>query len=165
MAHTNQKPFTILVIIVVTLLVLFNLYMFKDDIFFRPDDNLEEVDIKNFKGIKNLKLTGEVYDVLSDIGNYHSTGILRVNIIETNMEYYDPRDKQANYYCIIKQGKAEFYVKGVSDIKPNDSIYINILEGKSMVYNSNRDFHRELSMIVYPRRFFDFIKRKGYQEI
>jgi len=160
-----KNPIIILIVTIVLALVLFNLFMFKDDIFYRPNDNLEVVDIKNFKGIENLKFTGEVYEALDNLGNYHGMGIIRVNIIETNIEYYDPRDKQANYYCIIKRGKAEFYVKGVSDIKPNDSIYVNILEGKSIVYNSKRDYRRKLSLIVYPRRFFDFIKRKGYQQI
>jgi len=150
---------------VVVALVLFNLYMFRDDIFYRPNDNLKVVDVKDFRGIENLKLTGEVYEVVDNIGNYHGTGILRVNIIETNIEYYDPRDHQANYYCIIKNGKAELYVKGVSDIKPNDSILVNISEEKSIVFNSKRNYNRQLSFIVYPRRFFDFIKRKGYQEI
>ena len=149
----------------VVALVLFNLYMFRDDIFYRPNDNLKVVDVKDFRGIENLKLTGEVYEVVDNIGNYHGTGILRVNIIETNIEYYDPRDHQANYYCIIKNGKAELYVKGVSDIKPNDSIFVNISQEKSIVFNSKRNYNRQLSFIVYSRRFFDFIKRKGYQEI
>src|SRR5690554_2030807 len=91
--------------------------MFKDDIFYRPNDNLEEVGVRNFKGIENLKLIGEIYEVLDDIGNYNSTGILRVRLIESNIKYYDPRDKQANYYCIIKNGKAEIYESKLSKIK------------------------------------------------
>jgi hypothetical protein len=166
MAHLNKKiTTTILVVMVVTSLVLFNLYMFRDDIFYRPNDDLKVVGIKNFKGIEKLKLMGEVYEVVDNIGNYHGMGIIRINIIESNIEYYDPRDKQANYYCIIKGEQAEFYVKGVSDIKPNDSIYVSILDRKSLVHNSQRDFSRKLSLLVYPRNFFDFIKRKGYQKI
>src|SRR5690554_2636622 len=155
------------IVIVVALIALgsLNFYMFRDEIFNKPKDNLYEVDIKNFRGIEDLKLTGVIYEVIDNIGNYHGTGILRVNIIETNVEYYDPRDHQANYYCIIKNGKAELYVKGVSDIKPNDSIFVNISQEKSIVFNSKRNYNRQLSFIVYPRRFFDFIKRKGYQEI
>ncbi|NLN24059.1 MAG: hypothetical protein GX163_00020 [Bacteroidetes bacterium] len=165
MANSNKNIITRLVIMIVISLVIYNLYMFRDDIFYRPDDNLEVVGIENFKGIEKLKVIGKVYEVVDNIGNYHGMGIIRIDIIKSNIEYYDPRDKQANYYCIIKNGQAEFYVKGVSDIKPNDSIYVSIFDRKSLVYNSKRDFSRKLSMIVYPRRFFDFIKRKGYQEI
>lgn len=155
----------ILLGLILTFLIAFNLYMFRDDIFHRTDDNLEEVGTRNFKGIDNLNLTGEVYEVLDDVGNYNGMGILRIKIKETNIDHYDPREEQANYYCIIKNGILELYVKGVSDIKINDSISINIPARKSMVYNSNRDFKRRLSLMIYPRRFFDFIKRKGYQKI
>lgn len=160
-----KKPISILIITAVVVLVLFNLFMFKDDIFYRPNDNLEVVDIKNFKGIENLKLTGEVYEVLNNIGNYHGTGILRVHIIETNMEYYDPRDKQANYYCIIKNGKAEIYEKELTGIKIGDIIYIDVSKGPTRVYSNSTNKSRVMATIIYPRRFFDFIKRKGYQQI
>ena len=106
-----------MLILILTILIAFNLYMFKDEIFYKPNDNLEEVGTRNFKGIDNLKLTGEIYEVLDDIGNYNSTGILRVRLVESNIKYYDSRDKQANYYCIIKNGKAEIYESELSDIK------------------------------------------------
>lgn len=165
MAHSNKNSFFVLAVTVITVLVLFNLYMFKDDIFYPPKHDLEEVDVKDFSGIENLILTGEVYEVLDKIGNYHGMGIVRLNVVNSNIKNYDPRDFQANYYCIIKQGKAELYVKGVSDIKPNDTVYINISEKKSFVFNSRRNYRRPLSFIVYPRRFFDLIRRKGYQKI
>jgi len=155
----------ILLVLILIFLIAFNLYMFKDEIFYRPNDNIEEVGTRNFKGIENLKLTGEVYEVLDDIGNYNGMGILRIKIKETNIDHYDPREEQANYYCLIKNGILELYVKGVSDIKINDSISINVPARESIVYNSGRDFNRKLSLLIYPRRFFDFIKRKGYQEI
>ena len=149
----------------VVALALFNLYMFRDDIFYRPNDDLKVVDVKDFRGIENLKLTGEVYEVVDNIGNYHGTGILRVNVIETNIEYYDPRDHQANYYCIIKNGKAEIYINNLSKVTVGDTISINIPEKIARVYNIGTGKNRRLATIVYPRRFFDFIKRKGYQEI
>lgn len=165
MANSNKNIITRLVIMIVISLVIYNLYMFRDDIFYKPKDNLKVVGIENFKGIENLILIGEVYEVLDDIGNYHSTGILRINIIETNMEYYDPRDKQANYYCIIKNGKAEIYESELSDIKKGDIIHVNIAKGATQIYITTKEKFEKKATIIYPRRFFDFIKRKGYQEI
>jgi|SRR5690554_3720382 len=155
----------ILLVLVLIFLIVFNLFMFKDDIFYRPNDNLEEVGVRNFKGIENLKLIGEIYEVLDDIGNYNSTGILRVRLIESNIKYYDPRDKQANYYCIIKNGKAEIYESELSDIKKGDIIHVNIAKGATQIYITTKEKFEKKATIIYPRRFFDFIKRKGYQEI
>lgn len=165
MANSNKNIITRLVIMIVISLVIYNLYMFRDDIFYKPKDNLKVVGIENFKGIEDLILIGEVYEVLDDIGNYHSTGILRINIIETNMEYYDPRDKQANYYCIIKNGKAEIYESNLSKVNIGDTLLINIPERITLIYNAATENKKRLGTMIYPRNFFDFIKRKGYQEI
>ena len=48
MANSNKNIITRLVIMIVISLVIYNLYMFRDDIFYRPDDNLEVVGIENF---------------------------------------------------------------------------------------------------------------------
>lgn len=164
---TSSKSsfFKRLLVLVLTFLIAFNLYMFRDDIFYRPNDNLEEVGTRNFKGIENLKLIGEIYEVLDDIGNYNGTGILRVRIIESNIKYYDPRDKQANYYCIIKNGKAEIYEGGLSGIKKGDIIHVDIAKGATQIYIITEEKFEKKATIIYPRRFFDFIKREGYQNI
>ncbi|TXK74419.1 hypothetical protein [Mesonia sp. K4-1] len=154
-----------IILIVIGVLLVFNLILFKDRIFNDVNDQLEEVDTSNFKGIENLKFLGKVTKVKEQLGHFHGMGILQVNMVKSNIEYYDPRKKQANYYCIIKDTIAEFYVKGVSDIKPNDTIYVDISKEKSEVFNLSRDFARRLSLMVYPRSFFDYIKRKEYQDL
>ena len=159
------EPKIILIVIAILILFSFNLYMFRYDIFFRPDDNLIEVEINDFRGIKDLMLTGEVYEVLDNIGNYHSRGILRVNIIETNIEFYDPRDKQANYYCIIKNGQAEVYESDLAKVAVGDTIFIDVNNRVTRIYNSSTNKNRRFGTRIYPRSFFDFLKRKGYQEI
>lgn len=155
------------IVIVVALIALgsLNFYMFRDEIFNKSKDNLYEVDIKNFRGIEDLKLTGVIYEVIDNIGNYHGTGILRVNIIETNIEYYDPRDKQINYYCIIKYGKSEIYLNNLSEVTVGDTITIDIPNEETRVFNNSSNKNRRMGTRVYPRSFFDFIKREGHQEI
>jgi|SRR5690625_707888 len=156
---------TLFIVVAIVVLFSFNLYMFRYDIFFRPNDNLIEVEINDFRGIKDLMLTGEVYEVLDNIGNYHSTGILRVNIIDSNIELYDPRDKQANYYCIIKNGQAEVYESELTGTKKGDTILIDIKKGATRIVNALSKKDEKKATIIYPRNFFDFLKRKGYQEI
>src|SRR5690554_6831108 len=70
------------------------------------------VDKDNFRGIENLYLIGVVTStekVVNKWQGYHGRGIIRINIIKSNMEKYDPRNKQVNYYCILKGRKAEVY--------------------------------------------------------
>lgn len=159
----NSK--TLIIVVAIVVLFSFNLYMFRYDIFMRPNDNLVEVDIIDFRGIKDLKLSGEIYEVLDNIDNYHSTGILQVNIIDTNIEFYDPRDKQANYYCIIKNGQAEVYESELIGTKKGDTILIDIKKGSTRIVNALAKKDEKKATIIYPRSFFDFLKRKGYQEI
>ena len=63
----------------------------------------------------NLKLIGVVEAVdLSYTPN--GFGVVKVNIIESNKEYYDPRKDLEYYYCIIKDRKAEFYQIGYMNV-------------------------------------------------
>ena len=56
----------------------------------------------------NLKLTGVVVSV--DYGdNFHSYGIIRLKVINSNIQEYDPRGKLQYYFCVIKNGMAEIY--------------------------------------------------------
>ena len=76
------------------------------------NDELRIVDEKDFDGINDLELKGIIYStqkLQNELQGYHGRGIIRVNILESNINEYDPRDKQSNYFCIIKNGKAEIY--------------------------------------------------------
>ena len=56
----------------------------------------------------NLKLTGVVVSV--DYGdNFNGCGIIRLRVINSNIQEYDPRGKLKYYFCVIKKGMAEIY--------------------------------------------------------
>ena len=161
-----KKKNRILLIFIIILLPLVGSFVFYDKIFLNVDYSLKEVDEDNFSGIENLKLKGEVINSQKRFNrSFHGMGILKVNIINSNFKNYDPREYQANYYCIIKNSIAEIYVKGVSDIRKEDTVYIDISKKEARVYNSKRKFKRNLSYTIYPRSFFDYIKHNGYQKI
>ena len=161
-----KKKNRILLIFIIILLPLIGSIVFYDKIFLNVDYSLKEVDEDNSSGIENLKLKGEVINSQKRFNrSFHGMGILKVNIINSNFKNYDPREYQANYYCIIKNSIAEIYVKGVSDIRKEDTVYIDISKKEARVYNSKRKFKRNLSYMIYPRSFFDYIKHNGYQKI
>lgn len=116
----------------------------------------------NFQGIDSLRLKGVVYDLNSNIRGFHGRGIIRLDIIETNIDFYDPRDKQANYYLIIKDGKAEVYDVIVSHLNIGDTVYIDISNRNLFYINENRSGKGRTG--IGPRQFFRRIQERGYQE-
>src|SRR5690606_34158175 len=95
--------------------------------FFSLNKNDREVMAKfDFQGLEDVKLTGIVYFVNKNIGNgFHGRGIIRVKILSSNVNHYDPRNKQINYYCIIKNKKAEIYCTSASYLNIGDTVNIN----------------------------------------
>ncbi|SCC63844.1 hypothetical protein GA0116948_12512 [Chitinophaga costaii] len=74
----------------------------------------------------DLELTGIVENV--DNGdNFHGYGIIRLKIINSNIQAYDPRGKLQYYFCIIKDGIAEVYDHASSS---------NTFIGDTLVYNT-----------------------------
>lgn len=133
------------------------------DFFSFNDENRVVVDKVNFQGLKDLKLTGVVYFINKDIGNgYHGRGIIRVNIIKSNITHYDPRDSQVNYYCIIKNNMAEIYGTSASYLNIGDTIKIDA-ESKILNFN-NKNKSGKIRMWIGPPQFFKMIKTKGHQE-
>lgn len=147
---------------IVSLILIFVVFIACD---FLTYDKKERIVVKwsDFQGVENLEMKGIVYSINDTIGNgFHGRGIVRLNILETNLDYYDPREEQANYYCIIKNGKAEVYDTHVSSFKIGDTIIIDSMN--ELLYYSRYGEKRPASMSIGPPRFFNMIKKKGYQE-
>ena len=137
----------------------------------RIEEGLVRVNAMNFTGIENLELTGIVYsvqDLKSKQGKrgYDPARIIRLNIVKSNMVEYDPRDKQANYFCIIKDGRAEIYAGGPTDLKEGDTLKLNIPERTMSFFTVDG----KSDMVIKDIRigsvpFFNYIKEQGYQEL
>jgi hypothetical protein len=111
----------------------------------------------------NLKMKGVVYFVNNKIGNgYHGRGIVRINLIESNLKSYDPRNKQLNYYCIVNNGKAELYDNHVSYAEIGDTIEINTNE-KTIKWLNKEKSNLIYSLSIGEIQFFDFIKENKHQ--
>lgn len=163
-----MKNFKLLFFVVGLVLISFNLILFPLSDYINKD-GLRIVNENDFNGIKDLKLKGIVYstqEVQNKLQGYHGRGIVRVNIIESNMNEYDPRDKQANYFCIIKNGKAEVYGWLWLNLKNGDTLNLNIKE-RTMVYTTEKnELPIEIKNItIGSGSFFKFIQKKGYQQL
>lgn len=134
---------------------------------FHRRDGLNAVDRDDFRDIENLYLVGVVYStqkVENKMHGYHGRGIVRVNVIRSSMDAYDPRNSQANYYCIIKEGKAEIY-EHPGNLNKGDTIILDVKKRKMTYhYNQlNKNFGGLRNIWIGPPSFFDFINEKGYQ--
>jgi hypothetical protein len=124
-----------------------------------------EKDWEDFSGV-HIKMKGVVYFVNNNInkGNFHGRGITRINILETNTKSYDPRGKQLNYYCIIKNNnKAELYDNHADETSIGDTIEIDTDEKTIKWLNSNKS-KQIYSISNGEIEFFDYVKENNLQE-
>jgi hypothetical protein len=140
-------------------------FIFYEEIFLDVNYDLKEVERYDFNGVQNLKLQGEVTELVRDVGRaYHGTGIIRISIIKSNVTTYDPRANQANYICIIKNDKAEFYSNIPYYAQAGDTIEIDIPNNIAYVTDESGKRHK-IGLSIYGRDFFDYVSAKNYQKI
>lgn len=120
---------------------------------------------RDFSGLDNLKMKGVVYYVNNDVRNgfYHGRGIMRVNILDSNINYYNPKKQQRNYYCIIKNQKAEIYDNHVSYINVGDTITIDTKK-QVLYWVNNKGVNYEYSISIGEPDFFRFITENKLQK-
>jgi len=104
----------------------------------------------------NLQLVG-VVDTLEEGRNYHGYGIIRVKIINSNIQEYDPRSQQEFYFCIIKNGIAEIYTH--TFVTKVDTITINT-KGKIISYIKNGRKEEGSISINVNKDYYNYIKQK-----
>ncbi len=104
----------------------------------------------------NLQLVG-VVDTIDEGRNYHGYGIIRVKIINSNIQEYDPRSQQEFYFCIIKSGIAEIYTH--TFVTKVDTITINT-KGKTISYIKNGKKEEGSISINANQDYYNYIKQK-----
>jgi hypothetical protein len=106
----------------------------------------------------NLYLKGVVESVdLTYLPN--GFGVVKVNIIETNRNFYDPRKDRKFYYCLIKNNQAEFYQHAIYDCAVGDTIEVNTNKRTFLISNNNKRIFEEIMLYDYDR-FFDYVRKK-----
>ncbi len=103
----------------------------------------------------NLQLTGVVDKVIEGGSSYHGYGIIRLKIIHSSVDYYDPRSKLDFYYCMIKNGRAEIYDHTVGP--KVDTVYIDTRR-EIMSYMEDGSKVEGSIGISTDEGYYDFIK-------
>lgn len=111
----------------------------------------------------DLELTGIVQSI--DLPSpYNGFGILKVSVIKSNFNQYDPRESKEHYYCIIRNGQAELYQFALYDCEIGDSIEVSTKDRLFLVHKkTGKTIQKE--MILYDNdKFYDYIK-KNHQKL
>ena len=114
MMKSKKKEIIGNLVVVVVGLMIIGVMIHKN----RRDEQLGKAYMDTFK----YKFSGIVEDKVLITGD---GGLLYLTNVRGIKENYDPRDSLKYYCCIIKNGKAELIVTGISLYKPGDSIYVN----------------------------------------
>ena len=89
----------------------------------------------------NLHLSGKIIEIIQlEFG--HDYGIIKLNLKNSNRDFYDERNERDRHIGIIEKQKAKLIVMNVSEIKMNDSIFI---EG--------RDFRIKRNNVLINRKY------------
>ncbi|HEV7780854.1 MAG TPA: hypothetical protein VGO58_06290 [Chitinophagaceae bacterium] len=108
-------------------------------------DDLEKMD---------LVLTGKVVTVY-ELPSSNGFGVVRVDVIKSNITYYDPRSDYENYYCLIKNNMAELYQQGVQNCYKGDTIEVNARKRTFAIKMNGDKVEKELILYNNP----DFFRR------
>ncbi len=135
--------------------------------FCNRSEGAERVDENNFKGIENLHLIGvvtSVQKVQNKFEGYHGKGVIRLDLITSNVIEYDPREVQANYYCVIKDGKVEIFEEPAR-LRKGDTVKLDVRKREmTYIYLNGKIGVRDDIWISSPS-FFCYIKEKGYEQL
>ncbi len=135
--------------IIIIAILLFSWFIYSEN------KRKREVDKVGLEDL-NLQLVG-VVDSVDNGDNFHGYGIIRLKIISSNIQEYDPRSKQEFYFCIIKNGMAEIYEH--TFVSKVDTVTIDTKK-KTMSYIENGKEVVGSISINANEGYYDYIKQK-----
>jgi hypothetical protein len=113
---------------------------------------------KNYFDKLDLRLTGVVESLdLSYLPN--GFGVVKVKILQANKNFYDPRKDLKYYYCLIKNGYAEFYQHGLYNCEIGDTVDVNTRKRVFVIKNGSKTDVEDISLLMFDE-FYDYVKKK-----
>lgn len=117
------------------------------------ENNIQKTALKGL----DLQLSG-VIDSVSKFNGYNGFGIIDLRILSSNMKYYDPRNEKKNYYCIIKNFRAEIYDGHADEMYTGDTIHIDT--GKKLIsWRKGKENFQYIIWVNTDKTFNEIIKK------
>lgn len=119
----------------------------------------------NYDVIKNLELSGVVTELYEPgFPKFHGFGIIRLEVLETNIDYYDPRGSKDRYLLLIKDGQSELYEE-ITLMQVGDTIDIDLKKLKLSYYSKKLKQNISYEPGIYGKSFFDHIQSEHQQKL
>ena len=120
---------------------------------------------ENYDEIGELKLKGVVYDLYSPLfPQYHGYGIVRINIVQSNMEFYDPRNRLDEYLLLIKNKKAELY-QPTALFTIGDTIEVDMQNKRIIYFSKLVNKLQSYEPRIYDKIFYEHIDERDQQKL
>ena len=105
----------------------------------------------------NLKVTGVVESV--DLTYPGVFGVIKASILESNIDFYDPRKSRQYYYCLIKNKQVEFYQYDLYECAVGDTISVNTRRRSFLIKRGSKEIEKDIGLCHYGE-FFDYVRKK-----
>lgn len=108
---------------------------------------------RNYIKELNVNLTGVINEI-QPLG--HASGLLHVNLYDSNYTYLDEKEKSGRYFIVIKSNKAEIYITEIPLIKVNDSI---VIDKRIFIYRDT-ELVLDIPIMIPNRRVLKRLKKR-----
>lgn len=139
---------------IILFVLLFGSFFFLSELFFNKEKNDSDSYFKKF----NISFSGIVVSkkfIDNDIG------LVKVKLSYSSTQIYDPRDSLTRYFCVIKNGYAEFILGPYEWIQTGDSIWVNG-KTKELIHFRDKDtinYCSPINNLVGPGFFYLKMKK------
>ncbi len=110
---------------------------------------------RSYLNALNLYLVGTV-EAVDAVHGHNEFDVVKVKIINTNLNYYDPRGKYEYYYCIIKNGYAELYQIAGREASVGDTIIVDSKKRTFTIKKSKGDIVEDI-LINSSKKYYEYL--------
>jgi hypothetical protein len=107
------------------------------------------VNAKEYLNTLNINVRGVVIETKRV--TEQNDALITMNLLNSNKTYHDVRDERKVFFCVIKNGKMEFFVSSLMNYDVGDTISINTKE--RIIVNETK---KEVRNIWLPVLTYDF---------
>ena len=100
----------------------------------------------------DLKLSGTVIKK-KDFLYGHDYGFVLIDVNTSNYDNFDPRNKNEDYFFIIKKNKCVLVLSGLSEMQAGDSIVVN--KNKYSLYRKNKNIFKNSDLVMLSPIYYD----------
>lgn len=125
-------------------------------------ESSDAADQREYFSSLHINLKGVVTYVDAPNG-FNAFGVVGLDLIQSNIKEFDQRNERGNYYCLIKNNKAEIYQWECRECAVGDTVLINTDNSLFEFYGANHA-KINLPLMLYDNRSFWEYVEKNYQK-